>query len=376
MSTVIGLFTDLLSAGGVQRAGRHVAAVAWKFAAERGFACSFLSLNDPLGLHTVRVGPHEFLVSGYARNKLQFVFAALRAAGRQPLLVIALHPHLAPVVAAMRLRSRNFRSIVFAHGLEVWQPLGWPRGPALRSADLVIAPSSNTAQHLIFEQQIPTDRIHRLAWGLDPEFEARLGTPDPPSRPADFPERSRIILTVGRWDPTERYKGADTLISAMPHLLRTVPDAVLVLAGEGEDRPRLEQLARDSGVADHIHFLFGLKQEELFACYAHCDVFALPSRGEGFGLVFLEAMACAKPVIGGAHGGTPDVVEDGVTGLLVPHGDAAPLSDALESLLADPSRSSEMGARGRKRVQAAYTFERFQTGLGRAMEEVLIRQHQ
>jgi glycosyltransferase involved in cell wall biosynthesis len=155
---------------------------------------------------------------------------------------------------------------------------------------------------------------------------------------------------------------------------RIVPDMVLVLVCEGEDRPRLEQLVRDSGVADHIHFLLGLTQEELFACYAHCDVFALASRGEGFGLAFLEAMACAKPAIGGAHGGTPHVIEDSVTGLLVPHGDAALLSSGLESLLVDPSRACEMGARGRERVQAAYTFERFQTGLNRAMEDVLIRQ--
>jgi len=372
---IVGLFTELLPAGGVQRAGRHVAAVAAKFAAERGFAYRFLSLNDPPGPHTVRVGPAEFLFSGYARNKPQFGLAALRAAGRQPLLVIALHPHLAPVVAMMRLRSGKLRSIVFAHGLEVWQPLGWLRGTALRSADLVIAASRDTAHHLVSEQQIRTGRIRRLAWGLDPEFEARLRAPVPPSRPADFPERARVILTVGRWDPADRYKGADTLISALPRVLRTVADAVLVLVGEGEDRPRLEQLARDSGVAAHIHFLFGLKQEELFACYAHCDVFALPSRGEGFGLVFLEAMACAKPAIGGAHGGTPDVIEDGLTGLLVPHGDAALLSSALESLLADPSRAYEIGARGRERVQAAYTFERFQTGLSRAMEDVLIRQH-
>jgi phosphatidylinositol alpha-1,6-mannosyltransferase len=371
---IVGLFTELLSAGGVQRAGRHVAAVAAKFAAERGCAYRFLSLNDPPGPHTVRVGPAEFLFFGYARNKPQFGLAALAAAGRQPQLVIALHPHLAPIVAMMRLRSGKFRSIVFAHGLEVWQPLGWLRRSALRSADLVIAPSRNTSQHLVSEQQIHTGKIRRLAWGLDPEFEARLRAPVPPSRPADFPERARVILTVGRWDPAERYKGADTLISAMPRLLRTVPDAVLVLVGEGEDRPMLEQLARESGVADHVRFLFGLTQEELFACYAHCDLFAMPSRGEGFGLVFLEAMACAKSVIGGAHGGTPDVVEDGVTGLLVPHGDAALLSSALESLFADPSRACEMGTRGRERVQAAFTFERFQTELSRALEDVLIRQ--
>ncbi len=371
---MIGLFTELLSAGGVQRAGRHVAAVAAKFAFERGFACRFLSLNDPQGLHTVRVGTDEFLVSGYARSKLQFVLAALHAAGRKPLLVFALHPHLAPVVAAMRLRSRKFRSIVFAHGVEVWQPLGWLRCAALRSADLVTAPSRDTVQHLISGQGIRPNRVRRLAWGLDPEFETRFRAPVPPSRPAAFPEGARIILTVGRWNPAERYKGADTLISALPRVLQSVPDAFLVLVGGGEDRSRLEQLACESGVTDHTCFLHSLTQEELFACYAQCDVFALPSRGEGFGLVFLEAMAHSKPVIGGAHGGTPDVIEDGVTGLLVPHGDAALLSSALVSLLADPARASEMGMLGRQRVETAYTFERFQSGLTHVMEDVLMRQ--
>src|ERR1700682_3865122 len=76
---IVGLFTNLRSAGGVQRAGRHVAAVAANFAAERGFAYRFLSLNDPSGLHTVRVGPYEFLFAGHARNKAQFGLAALRA---------------------------------------------------------------------------------------------------------------------------------------------------------------------------------------------------------------------------------------------------------------------------------------------------------
>src|SRR5579862_3640023 len=128
MSSIVGLFTDVLPAGGVQRASRHVAAVTAKFAAERGMTARFLSLNDPLGLHTVRVGDLEFSASGHARNKAQFALAALRAAGRRPALVIALHPHLSPIVSAMRFRSGTFRSMIFTHGVEVWKPLGWPRG--------------------------------------------------------------------------------------------------------------------------------------------------------------------------------------------------------------------------------------------------------
>ncbi len=372
---IIGLFPELLPPGGVQRAGRHIAAVAASFAMERGLPCRFLSLNDPQGPHTVRVGEDEFVVSGSARGKTHFVSAALRAAGRQPKLVIALHPHLAPVVAAMRLRSSKPSSMIFAHGIEVWRPLGWLRGSALRRADMVAAPSADTVRHLVSTQGIRPEKVRKLAWGLDPEFEARLAAPIRPSRPSIFPERARIILTVGRWESTERYKGADTLIAALPHVMKSAPDSILVLVGDGDDQPRLEQLAHELGVADHVRFVRGPSQEELFACYAHCDVFALPSGGEGFGLVFLEAMAHGKPVIGGAQGGIPDVVEDGATGVLVPPGEVEALRQALESLLLNRERALEMGARGRERVQARFTFGQFQCRLKQVMEEVLLRKH-
>jgi len=370
MNSIVGLFTDVLPAGGIQRASRHVAAVTAKLASDRGTTARFLSLNDPQGLHAVRVGSLEFSVSGYAGSKIQFALAALRAAGRKPALVIALHPHLAPIVWAMKARGRKFRSMVFTHGVEVCQP----SGAALRCADLVIGPSADTVQHLVSEQRILPGKVQRLSWGLDPEFEARLAAAVPLSPPPGFPRTGRIILTVGRWDPAERYKGADTLISALPRILKSAPDTNLVLVGDGDDRPRLEQLARDLGVSEHARFLHDLTPEQLFACYANCDVFALPSRGEGFGLVFLEAMAHAKPVIGGAHGGIPDIVEDGVTGLLVPHGDVERLAQALESLLTNPSRAREMGARGRDRIEKTFSFEQFQLHLTEILNNVLAQQ--
>jgi phosphatidyl-myo-inositol dimannoside synthase len=373
---IVGLFPQLLSPGGVQRAGRHVAAVIARLASDRDEPYRFLSLNDPQGLHTLRVGSGEFLFSGHARGKTQFALAALRAAGRRPSLVIALHPNLAPIVSAMRVRSRKFRSIVFTHGIEVWHPLGWPRGAALRRASMVIGPSEYTVQQLISQQGIRPEKTQRLAWGLDPEFERSLAANVHPPLPAGFPLGGKAILTVGRWDSAERYKGADTLIAALPRVLRAVPGAFLVLVGNGNDTPRLEQLASDHGVSERTHFLRGVTQDELFACYAACDVFALPSSGEGFGLVFLEAMAHGKPAIGGAHGGTPDVIEEGVTGLLVPHGNIAALAEALESLLANPARAAEMGARGRERVERTFSFEQFQARLTGMLEDVLSRKQQ
>jgi glycosyltransferase involved in cell wall biosynthesis len=274
----------------------------------------------------------------------------------------------------MRARDRKFRSVVFTHGVEVWQPLVWPRGAALRRADLIIGPSADTIQHLITEQRILPGKVQRLPWGLDPEFEARLETAIPPSPPPGFPRTGRIILTVGRWDTAERYKGADTLIAALPRVLKAAPDTSLVLVGDGNDRARLEQIAGDLGVSEHAHFLFGLTPEQLFACYANCDAFALPSRGEGFGLVFLEAMAHAKPVVGGAHGGIPDIVEDGVTGLLVPHGNVERLAQALEFLLANPSRAREMGGHGRDRLAKTFSFAQFQLHLTQILDNVLAPQ--
>jgi glycosyltransferase involved in cell wall biosynthesis len=144
-----------------------------------------------------------------------------------------------------------------------------------------------------------------------------------------------------------------------------------VLAGGGDERPRLEQLTRDLGVSEHAYFLHDLRAEQVFACYANCDVFALPSRGEGFGLVFLEATAHAKPVICGAHGEIPGIVESGVTG---PARDARRrgASRASPRISFRQSESGrEMGARGLERVQKEYAFEEFQSRLNGIIDAVL-----
>jgi phosphatidylinositol alpha-1,6-mannosyltransferase len=143
----------------------------------------------------------------------------------------------------------------------------------------------------------------------------------------------------------------------------------LVAVGDGDDRVWLEELAEKNGVNRHVHFLSSLSFEELSACYEACEMFALPSRGEGFGLVYLEAMAHGKPVIGGAHGGAPEVIEDGVTGYLVPHGDAAQLATSIETLLSDPALAQKMGGRGRQRVEREFRFSVFAKSLKKILRE-------
>jgi phosphatidyl-myo-inositol dimannoside synthase len=365
---IIGLFPELDAPGGIQRAGRHLATVLTEFAASRGMECRLLSLNDSPELHRMSVGGREFIFTGCDRAKARFTAMALRAARRKAKLVLAAHPNLGPVAQAMRVAALGLKIIICTHGIEVWDALPALRRHALRRANLVLAPSQDTANHLAWQQQVRRERIRVLPWALDPQFEALLTGGSQTALPSNFPS-GRVILTVGRWLADERYKGMDTLITALPRLLPRWPEVHLVAVGEGDDRAWLEDLAEKNGVLRHVHFFRGLSCAELAACYSACEIFALPSSGEGFGLVYLEAMARGKPVIGGAHGGAPEVIEDGVTGFLVPHGDPAHLATSIDALLSDPSLEREMGARGRRRVEGEFRFNVFAKSLKKILRE-------
>jgi phosphatidyl-myo-inositol dimannoside synthase len=162
----------------------------------------------------------------------------------------------------------------------------------------------------------------------------------------------------------------ETLISELPRLLHERTDLQLVAVGEGDDQTWLEQIAEGCGVRKHLHFMTGLTYPQLAACYVACEIFALPSRGEGFGLVYLEAMARGKPVIGGAHGGAPEVIDDGKTGYLVQHGDVPQLATSIQTLLADPVLAKEMGARGRERIERDFRFNVFAKSLKKILREL------
>jgi glycosyltransferase involved in cell wall biosynthesis len=368
---IVGLFTELAAAGGVQRAGRLTAAVLASFAARRNETCCFLSLNDARETPPLRIGSQEIVFAGFCRSKKRFFQAAWNAARKQPSLVVALHPHLAPVVAAMNVFAPHARTVIFAHGMEVWTPLPFIRRRSLQLADLVFAPSTDTVRQLATQQGLPSAKVRRLPWSVGPEFDFGVPRSHNSHLPEDFP-RGRVILTVGRWDACEAYKGVDHLIMALPRLLETMPDLHVVAIGSGSDVPRLVGLAQQNSVAARVHFLSSMPQENLWSAYDFCDVFALPSRGEGFGLVFLEAMAFGKPVIGGAHGGTPDIIEDGVTGYLVRYGDVEQLTDCLQRLLTDDAARSSMGARACERVRRDFSFDRFSRDLAATLESLLV----
>jgi len=183
----------------------------------------------------------------------------------------------------------------------------------------------------------------------------------------------KVLLTLSRLVPR---KGIDTVLEALPEISRAVPEVQYLVAGEGGDRPRLEELARRLGVTSLVRFLGMIPDEEVAPLLHMADVFVMPAREErpdveGFGLVFLEANACGTPVIGSTSGGIPDAVIDGETGLLVPPQAPGPLAQAAIRLLNDADLRQRLGQTGRERVLRDGTWERMVAQLSASMSELL-----
>ena len=362
VKTIVGLFPELLGVGGIQEVGRQTVAALTDVAIRRKCSTHFIALNDPLGTQSFRFDGREFQFDGYGRRKVKFALSAIALARKEAFIAVAAHPHLAVPAGLMKIASPGLRYLVMSHGVEVWKPLSSFRRYALSHANLALAPSSDTALKLAEFQGVANQKIRKLAWPVTPEFLRMTEQTAKLPLPKEFPH-GKVILTVGRETASEQYKGTDALIRAVAQLRPTIPDIYLVVAGTGDDLPRLRTLAHDLGIPESVKFLGGIPREEVAACYARCDIFALPSTGEGFGLVFLEAMAFAKPVLGVACGGVTDLIQDGVNGLLIPPHNLGQLVKALGTLLINPALRQEYGLCGAEIVRRKYCFGTFESEL-------------
>jgi glycosyltransferase involved in cell wall biosynthesis len=153
-------------------------------------------------------------------------------------------------------------------------------------------------------------------------------------------------------------KGIRFLIQAAAQLKPRFPDLKLVLAGDGFERPELVRLAEELGIAEDVTFLGWVPNNALPPYYRAAAVSVIPSLEEGFGIPAAEAMGCEVPVVASDAGGLPEVVEHGVTGLVVPRGDVAALASAIGSLLEDPERRRQMGIAGRRRAVENFDWDR------------------
>jgi phosphatidylinositol alpha-1,6-mannosyltransferase len=153
-------------------------------------------------------------------------------------------------------------------------------------------------------------------------------------------DEKETLLTVARMDGRQRYKGHDRIIDAIPQLVARGHDIAYVIVGEGDDRPRLEERARANGIADRVHFAGPVAAEKLPEAYRTADLFVMPSKGEGFGIAFLEAMASGTPALGLAVGGACDALADGELGSMLAEDDD--LAAVIARLLSAPKPDAQL----------------------------------
>jgi glycosyltransferase involved in cell wall biosynthesis len=280
-------------------------------------------------------------------RRVGFASLALRtAASLRATLVLVTHVHLLPVVLPLQWRGAMVVPILM--GIEAWKPLRPLEVRALRRAWRVLSISSHTIGR--FTAANPS-----LAY-------LAVDVCHPGVAAAAEPRRDRVdgryALIVARMSREERYKGHDLLIDVWPRVRERVPDAQLVIAGDGDDRERLQQRVADAGLGCAIRFTGAIDDPTLAAYYRDAAVFVMPSRDEGFGLVFLEAMRAGTPCIAAA-GAAEEIVRDGVDGVVVEYGDAGALVDAVVRLFTDRTAREAMGRAGRARVAAHFTLPHF-----------------
>jgi phosphatidyl-myo-inositol dimannoside synthase len=250
-------------------------------------------------------------------------------------LVVCGHINLLPIAYCASRRHRVPLALI-VYGIDVWQPTknrisNW----LVSKVDSVISISKITLEKCVAWAGVTQSKLHIIPNAIDlrefvpgpkdKELLARYGL-----------EGKTVMMTMGRLVADERYKGVDELLELLPHLKQEIPNVFYLVIGEGSDRSRLEEKSKALGISSDVAFLGYIPEEEKLAHYRLSDVYVMPSHGEGFGFVFLEAMASGIPVTASKIDGGREALRDGLLGVLVDPGDPDDIKRGIHESLQRP----------------------------------------
>jgi glycosyltransferase involved in cell wall biosynthesis len=293
---------------------------------------------------------------------LQAGLAALRLLRRETWDVLVLgHLNLAAMLLTVG-RDRLPPGLAFVHGLEAWQPLGRLRRRGLLRVQRILFNSRHTQKRSLAANPWFASLAGEICpLGLlpaEPGGASANGVTEVPTEP--------FALAIGRMARAEGYKGFEEMIRAWPRVEQRRPGFPLVIIGYGDDQARLKGLAREVGA--NVRFLGSVNHEVVDACLEACTCFCMPSRGEGLGLVYLQAMRSGKPVLAGSGDAGREVVVDGQTGRTVDPANADELVQGILEVSGD--RAWSLGQAGQERFHALFAYERFLERFARHVREV------
>lgn len=318
----------------------------------------------------------KFHYTGNIPVKLKTFYFALilliNSLQKRPNLILCGHVNFTPVAHFIKILT-GIPYWTFIYGVDVWNIENPLIKKALASSDRILSIGTYTNSRLLARENINpkiidllpcTFRFHQFNIAKKSQYllEKYHLQPEQP-----------IILTIARLAGEERYKGYDQIIRALPNIITIIPDVHYLIGGKGDDRGRIEQLIKDLNLENYVTLAGFIPDEELCDYYNLCDVFAMPSKGEGFGIVYLEALACGKPTLGGNQDGAIDALCHGELGALVNPDDIEEIANTLIAILQQKYDHLLMyqPEKLREKVIEIYGFEKFKATLASYLEEII-----
>jgi len=340
MSKRIILFTlqTFSTTGGIQKMTRTLAHSLNTLAKKNNWSFNLWSLydrNDELMPQYVPAGNFK----GFDQNRRKFILQALFSA-KSPDIVILSHINLAVVGLLIKAINPKCKIWLVAHGIEVWRPLTELRKLLLKRCDKVICVSNFTRQQMINLHQVDPAKCTVLNNAVDPfmKLPVTFAKPEHLLRRYWLTDENQVIFTLTRLASTEQYKGHDQVIKVISKLKEKFPNIRYILAGQYDhsEEIRIQKLISEYKVDAEVILPGFIKESELSDHFLLADLFVLPSKKEGFGIVFIEALACGLPVICGNVDGSVDAIRDGELGTAINPDGLAELEKALSDYLSNP----------------------------------------
>ncbi|MBB2144114.1 glycosyltransferase [Pedobacter sp. LMG 31464] len=308
---------------------------------------------------------------GFNEHRKYFVIKSLLKGIRSDVIILS-HINLLSVGYLIKRFSPKTKVYLIAHGIEIWRKLPEPKLKALNRLDKIIAVSHFTAEKIKSIHGIKAEKIEILNNCIDPFyfFPENFSKPEPLLKRYGLNPNQKILMSLSRVVSSEKYKGYDNTISILPQLIKKYPEVVYLIAGKSdeEEKLRLEKLIIKHQIADHIKLIGFIDEAEITDHFLLSDIFVMPSKKEGFGIVFIEAMASGLCVVAGNKDGSVDALKNGELGKLVNPDDSNEIEKTLNELLKSPLDHEEKIAL-QKSVLKAFSYEKYRESIRKLIQQ-------
>ncbi len=316
------------------------------------------------------VGEEEYFNNSnyrvYKKNKVLFVWQEMLTSYKYRQVILG-HVNLALFGLLIKLINPKAKIYLVAHGIEVWGKLGGLKKVLLNKCDSILAVSNYTKRQLIDVNGINPDKIVIFHNTIDPffHFPTHFEKPGYLINRYNINEGDKIILTLTRLAYTEKYKGYDKVIDVMPKIVQKYPNVKYLIAGKPDEKEesRLKEMIQFHRLENNVFLVGFIAEEEITDHYQLADLFIMPSKKEGFGIVFIEAMACGLPVIAGNQDGSVDALKNGELGMLINPENKDEMLDKLEMVLNSNSYTVAQKKLLQQKVNSHYGYSHFYQNL-------------